>query len=238
MAQNSGANNQQALLFTALAEQVKTPLIQIRHAAELSSSQTTTQEHQRLIDSITLAAESALGLIDSYNLSIAMQREQRFQLEPVPLSSVLYDTASRLESYAKAYGCNLELSVKGKHVPVMARKDVVEAALLSMGFSFIEASSGSKNRTITLSLSRNSQGISTGIFSGLEGLNKNLLKQARVLQGRARQPFKDLVVGSGAGIFVADALFNSIDSAMRVARLNKLHGLAVTLIPSRQLSLV
>ena len=227
------------LLFTTLAEQVKLPFVQIAHAAELSRMHPGKAELDQLFRTISLTSEAAMKLIDGYLLSVQLQQEPVLPLEPVSLGSVLYDTAHSLDAYAKAHDCKLELVVKGKYGPVMARHEVVKMAIESLGYSFIEAASrqGAKT-TVMLAVRRTAHGMSAGVFSDTDKLSSSLFKQAKILKGLARQPLGDFSAGSGAGVFVADALFAWLDSPMRVARYQTLQGLAATLIPSRQLSLI
>ena len=228
-----------SLLFTTLAEQVKLPFVAIAHAAELSRMNPGQDELERLFKTISITSEAALKLIDGYLLSVQLQHEPTLALEPVSLGSVLYDTAHRLDKYAKAHDCTVELRVEGKYGPVMARQEVIETAMESLGYSFIEAASNQGSRTkVILMVRRTRQGMSTGVFSDTDRLSGTLFKQAKVLKGVARQPLGNFSAGSGAGVFVADALFAWLDSPMRVARFKAMQGLAATLIPSRQLSLV
>ncbi len=233
------ASQSSSLLFTTLAEQVKQPFVAIAHAAELSRMHPGKEELDRLFSTISLTSEAALKLIDGYLLSVQLQQEPTLALEPVSLGSVLYDTAQRLDKYAKAHDCTVELHVQGRYGPVMARQEVVETALESLGYSFIEAASNQGSRTkIMLMVRRTRHGMSTGVFSDTDRLSSTLFKQAKILKGIARQPLGDFSAGSGAGVFVADALFSWLDSPMKVARFRSMQGLASTLIPSRQLSLV
>lgn len=228
-----------SLLFTTLAEQVKLPFVAIAHAAELSKLNPGHDELERLFKTISITSEAALKLIDGYLLSVQLQQEPALALEPVSLGSVLYDTAQRLDKYAKAHDCTVELHVEGRYGPVMARQEVVETALESLGYSFIEAAGNQGAKTkIMLMVRRTPRGMSTGVFSDTDRLSSTLFKQAKVLKGLARQPLGDFSAGSGAGVFVADALFTWLDSPMKVARFKSMQGLASTLIPSRQLSLV
>jgi hypothetical protein len=240
MSNNRHVNMQTSgLLFTSLAEQVKLPFVQIKHAAELSQIRPGKDELEQLFRTISLTSESALKLIDSYLLSVQLLQESELLLEPVSLGSIMYDTAQSLEGYARAYDCELKVVVKGKYGPVMARHDIVSAALRSLGYSFIEAvSTQGVKSVITLAVRRSAHGISAGIFSESESLSHGLFKQAKILQGRARQPLGDFSAGSGVGVFVADALFNHLSSPMRVSHQSGLQGLAATLVPSRQLSLI
>lgn len=229
----------QGLLFAALAEQVKLPFMAIAHAAELSRLNPGQAELERLFSTISLTNESAMKLIDGYLLSVQLQQGAELPLEPVSLGSVAYDTAQRLMSYAHAHDCELEVDIRGKYGPVMARHEVVKTAIEALGYSFIEAASrpGAKTRVI-LSVRKIAGGMSAGVYSDTDKLSSNLFKQAKVLKGVARQPLGDFSAGSGAGVFVADALFEWLGSPMRVARLSGMQGLASTLVSSRQLNLV
>ncbi len=227
------------LLFTTLAEQVKLPFVTVKHAAELLRTHPNKDELEQLLQTIALTSNSALKLIDSYLLSVQLQSEPRMNLETVSLSSVLYDTAQSLDTYAKAHDCKIDLRLSGKFAPVMARREVVQSALELLGYSFIDAASRpGALTTITLGVRKTAKGMSTGVYSETNKLNSGLLKQAKVLKGIARQPLGDFSAGSGAGVFVADALFSALDSSVRVARFRGLFGLAVTLQSSNQLSLV
>ncbi len=227
------------LLFRNLAEQVKLPFIQIAHAAELSRMHPSEEKQYQLSQTISLTSAAALKMIDGYLLSVALQAEGRLNLEPVSISSVLYDTAQTLDAYARAHDCEIQLEVGGKYQPVMAQREAVESALTNLGYSFIEAASTAGKRSrITLAVRRTSRGISTGVFSENNTLSTGLFKQAKALKGMVKQPFSEFSPGSGAGVFVADALFMRLESAMHVARLHSQRGLAATLTPSLQLSLV
>lgn len=228
-------------LFLNLAEQVKLPFVQISHAAELIEGITDVNLIELSRRNMLLAAQSALRLIDGYLLSVELQREQRLALEPVSISSVLYDTAQVLHDYAKAHGCKLELQVSGKYGPVMGHRRAIQAALTGLGYSFIEAATVQENEeqpVVKLAVRRSPQGLSTGVFSSNATLSSSLLKQARILRGKVHQPMAEFDSGNGTGIFIADALFTQLNTSMRVARMRGLNGLAATLLPSRQLSIV
>lgn len=221
-----------------LAEQVKLPLTQIMHAAELLDGGEAEDPHRQ---TIALASQSALRLIDGYLLSVELQREGQLNLEPVPISSLLYDTAEALQPAARAHGCEIELDVAGKYVPVMSHAGALSAALMNIGYSFIEAVSTAPKqpqRIIRLAVRRVPGGISAGVFAARPELTGDLLKRARLLHGRSHQPMAEFVSDAAAGIFVADQLLAHLESPMRVARMRGLNGLTATFIPSRQLSLV
>ena len=77
-------------LLQALAEQLKSPLLQIAYHAEAAQPDAFTE--------IRTASDRALRLLDSYLLSI---NQQQLELEPVSVSSVLYDVAHALYPLAR-----------------------------------------------------------------------------------------------------------------------------------------
>jgi len=226
----------QARLLQALAEQIKMPLMHIARRAELYRDQ---DETRQTLLQIEHTANLALRLIDNYLLSTRLS-QMTLALEPVSLSAILHDTAEALRPIARQYNCELELSVAGKYGPVMAHRNGLQAALLSLGHVFIEAGRqpGVKKSRVTLAAHRTSGGIAAGVFSETAELTSATYQRARELYGRASQPLGELTAGSGAGVFVADSLLAAMAAPLRVASHQKISGLAATFIPSRQLSFV
>lgn len=236
--QKAGKLNPDNLLFN-LAEQLKLPFVAILHAAQSMEGSVDLGRIEASRSDIALSAQAALRLIDGYFLSVELQRASRLELEPVSISSLLYETAHTLEGYAQAHDCELQLDVAGKYGPVMAHKRAIASALTSLGQSFIESAAQSEERRVVkLSVRRVQNGIATGVFSNNSELSSALLKQARALSGKARQPLPGFDSGSGAGVFIADALFGGMNTTMRVAHSGGNTGLAATLLPSRQLNLI
>lgn len=232
-------------LFLAMAEELKLPLQFIARQAELQTM------HIGAIDSLDLleglrniqtSADMSLQLLDSYLLSLRLSLEPatELMLEPVSVSAVLYDTASQLQDVATQYGVTLDLHVHGRYEPVMAHKQALQAALISLGYALIEAlpAAGAGKRHVQLATHRTKHGIVAGMYGELDALTPELFQRAKQLQGRARQPMVSAMSGSGAGVFIADALLGAMASRLRVGRFQKLPGFAVTLAASEQLQLV
>lgn len=225
-------------LFFALTEQMKLPFLQIARASELAT-RTGDATRLRIIEEL---ADNALQLLDSYLLSTRLTAAgDALVLEPVSLAATLDDIAHKMEKLARANRCDLELHIAGKYGPIMAHPAGLQAALLNLGKVFIDVQTErnhGKRPVITLAAHRTSKGIVAGMFSDIEGLNIDMFKRARSMYGTARQPLAQLTAQNGAGVFVADSLLISMSSGLRVARHNKLTGLAATFAPSQQLSLV
>jgi hypothetical protein len=237
--QNQPILSQQLLL--SVAEELKTPLLQIARQAELASLQ---DNRAVSLGQIQTTADMALRLIDSYVLGarLALEQEYMLQMEPVSISSVLYDAGQQLDGMAKLYGVELDLNVGGKYGPVMAHRAGLQSALVSLGHALIEAmpalGGGQPHQRLTLSAYRSRYGIVTGVYSDVEQLTTEALRQGKRLKGHARQPLATLTHTSGAGVFVADAILQAMDSGLTVSRHHKLFGLAAILKPNPQLQLI
>lgn len=227
-------------LLLSVAEQLKVPLTTIARQVELG--ELTDYPGVRGADIIRTQAMAALTLVDSYLLGLELLKHQtELELEPVSVASVLVDTAHELDHFARHYGVHLELTTAGKYGPVMGHTRGLKAALLSLGFTLVEAQAAGdlrRPRRVQLAVHRTPHGIVTGMYGEHEGLQAKHWRTALRLAGRARQPLGAIGSGSGAGLFVADALFRSMQTSLRVGRYQHLTGLAVTLQPSQQLRFV
>ncbi len=222
-------------LLLALAEQLKVPLLQIARRAELLQNSRRTRQH---LVAIEMTADNALQLIDHYLLSTRLVAEG-VVLEPVSVASVLHDTAHALSKLADDYHCKLELHLSGRYEPVMAHREGLAAALLSLGHDMIEAEvQQNKQPVVTLAAHRGKKGIVAGVFGDADGLTADMFRRARNLYGQARQPLNTVSAHPATGIFVADSLLNAMAARLRVAHHHKLSGLAATLLPSQQLALL
>lgn len=216
-------------LLLALTEQLKLPLLQIRNSAESGNSNNLQQIDQ--------TAAEALRLIDTYLLS-ARANQQELQLSPVSLSSVLYDTAQDLQQLASQYHCDLELQMDGRYGPIMADKPSLQAALITLGQSMIQAGNQESRSKIVLAGYKTADGLRAGVFSNQEDLTPEAFRRALDLYAKARSVMPTTNVLNAAGIYIADALCQAMKARLRVAHHDKLVGLAATFLPSGQLSLV
>lgn len=223
-------------LLQALAEQLKLPLLHISQHIELAKSgKNIRYEH---IESV---ADMAIHLIDSYLLSRQLSRSQtELQLEPVSISSVLQTAAEKLDKIAREYSCDIELHISGKYGTVMGHRQSLEAAMIALGYSFIEAqqeAEAGKHRLV-LGAHKSRWGIVAGTYGNHKELTADMFRRAKLLHGRARQSLPTLGHSSSAGIFVADSLLSAMSGKLHVSRHSKLSGLAVTLAPNPQLTLI
>jgi hypothetical protein len=223
-------------LLLSVAEELKLPLLQIARQAEQGRL---TGATDLLV--IQATADSALRLLDSYALGVRLALEpEQLALEPVSVSSVLYDTGQQLNALANNYGVELELSIAGRYGPVLAHRQGLQAALVSLGAALIEALPAQENPRLRLQLAthRSRYGIVAGLYADTKQLSNEALQRGRELQRHSRQPLMNLTHTSGAGIFVADTILRAMRLNLRASRHRRLYGLGTVLQPNHQLQLV
>lgn len=224
-------------LLLGVAEELKLPLLQIARQVELAQL-----KGDASLNTVQATAQTALQLLDNYVLGVRLALEpQQFPLEAVSVSSVLYDTAQQLDAFAKTYGVGLELNIAGKYGPVLANRQGLQAALVSVGAALIEsipALGGPQQLKLHLATHRSRYGIIAGVYADTKQLSNEALQRGRRLQSGSRQPLLNLSQTNGAGIFVADAILHAMDLHLMASRHHRLHGLGTVLQSNHQLQLV
>ena len=225
-------------LLLSVIEQLKLPLLQIARQAEMATLQPGALD----LGKVQTTADTALRLLDNYALGVqlAAQNGLTFTVEPVSVAAVLYDAGVALEPFAKAYGVHLDLQIDGKYGPVMAHRQALQAALVSLGHALVEALPALETPQLTLQLSahRCRYGIVAGLYCNTEQITTQALRLGRQLYGRARQPLGAVSHTNAAGVFVADAILHAMDTQLVVSRHHRLHGLGAVLPLNPQLQLV
>jgi hypothetical protein len=234
-----GADQMRQMLLRSIAEQLKLPMLYIARQAELSRADETVSFDT--LDNMQANAEMALRLIDSYILGFDLAAKQlALELEPVPLTAVLYDVAHDLTPIARQRNTTIELTLDSKQGEVMANSQGLAAALYSMGSVLSEVCAEKNGKgTLHIAAHRAAHGIVTGIYTdGIDNIQTTIYQARKLRQNFVRQPYLKLCAGSGAGIFIADTIFTYMNARLRAGRLHGKHGLAATLEPSRQMQLV
>jgi hypothetical protein len=219
----------QQLLLT-VAEELKLPLLQLARQAE-----------QAQLTGMQATADAALRLLDNYALGVRLVLEpQDFELEPVSVSSVLYDVGQQLDGLAKGYGVGLELNIAGRYGPVLANRAGLQAALVSLGAALIEALPALEGSQLKLQLATHASryGVVAGVYADTKQLSQQALQKGRRLQAHSRQPFLNVSHTSGAGVFVAGAILQAMQLHLMASRHQRWYGLGTVLQPNQQLQLV
>jgi hypothetical protein len=219
----------------SVTEDLKLPLIRIARQAEQAGL-----TGQADLKKIQATAETALNLLDGYNLGVRLTLQPDIAHEAVSIASILYDTGQQLDDLAKSYGVALELDIAGRFEPVLAHRQGLQAALASLGAALIEALPAQESAQLKLRLAthRSRYGVVAGVYADTRQLMSGALKRGRELQRRSRQPLVTITHTSGAGIFVADAILNAMNLSLKTSRHHNLYGLGTVLQPNNQLRLV
>ncbi len=215
---------------------MKTPFLRILSQAQLGRI---TQEVD--LNYIETNADAALKMLDSFIMSTQIYNgQEQLALQPVSVAATMHDTTQYLYRLAQLQGCELEVRAPRSVGLAMANPLALQAALTGLCYSFIHAlgKKTSKRQTIIFTAKLTRDGVQAGVFSPQLEMPAEVLHQARRLKGNARQPMPTVMHGSGAGILVADTLFEAMNATLKTARYRSAGGLVATLVPSHQLALL
>lgn len=194
------------------------------------------------LETAKYSSQNMLKLVETYLKYTSNVDNTEYQIiEPVSLSAMLESIVSNMKPYADWQQCDLGLTIEGKYQPIMANKEMLQTVLSSLSSLFISAHGEYRHNTrplILYAVRRTKDGISAGIYSDLEGINSDMLKNARKLYGKASNPLNGLTSNTNAGLYLADLLLNKMSSSLKIGRFNKLNGLVTTFQPSKQLLLI
>lgn len=221
-------------LLTALAEQLKMPLLQIARLAET--------DNQSVVAHISVISQQALRLVDAYvQAQTLMQTELEF--EPVTTSAVLYDVAHDLQSFADHYDLTIELDQKGTLVPVLAHRATLKTLLMLIAASLIESTGvvsneGQAAKRLILGTHRVAKGTVIGAFSANAEITQRALRLTRELQLDSSHAVSALGMSGATALAIADQLSQRLSVPLKAYRHRSLMGVGGLLLPSRQLQLV
>lgn len=216
-------------LLTSVALELRLPLLQIKTALQLGLPDKT------LVRQMADSVDSGLRLIEAYSLATSLYQQHQLPLEPVSIGGVMEEVTHELQSFAAAYDTGLQLSLPRSLQPVIAHRRGLLAAFNCLTQAMIRAQPGCK---LVLGAHRTGSRVMAGVFGLQTPFANHMLKEARQLTGRARQPLPRLATEAASGILVADQLFVSIAEPLSVASFKAQRGLVTHFKPSQQLALV
>lgn len=219
-------------MVTALAEQLKTPLVQI---AQLSEAHTLEQSGPEMIAALS---RQALQSIDAL---VFAQQQVAFELEPVSIGAVLYDVAHDMSVATRGQDVHIEINQHGRDVPVMAHAAGLRTVLRMASDVLLQlqnTTETSQSRHLVLGNRRAGDKLMVGSFGANDALTPSALALSRKLYGRAAQVAPVAGLAGGASLAIADKLATQLQSALAVYRYNSVRGLGLRLVPSKQLRLV
>ncbi len=214
-------------LLIALAEQLKTPLVQIAQLSELAAVDSSA--------SISIITKQALRAVDAFLLAEA---QTVLELEPVSVGAVLYDVAHELSPLAREYGVELEIDARGRTVPIMAHQGNLQTLVSLLGSTLIQSvgDTSSEPQRVVLGCHTTKGGIVVGAFGSANETAGASLGVARKLYGRASQTSADTT--ATASVMLADKLAVQLQSVLKVYRHSSLQGMGALFAHSKQLRLL
>ncbi len=218
-------------LLTALAEQLKMPLLQIARLAEA--------ENAMALPHISVISEHALRLVDAYVQAQTLLQTDLL-LEPVTTSAVLYDVAQELQPFAQHHDVTIELDQKGAAVPVLAHRASLKTLLTLVAANLIETAGEThgQKKELILGTHRTTRGMIVGAFSEQAELSQRALRLTRELRGNEARVVNALGMSGATALAIADQLSDRMSAPLKSYRHRSLSGVGSLLMPSRQLQLV
>lgn len=239
-AREAGDMSSQERLFMSLADGMQHTMLQLAllgEQARVGSEGCETAMWQ----SVTDISRASLQLLEAYTLVLRLQGSAAPpELEPIALTSLLYDTLHVLEPYAKQAEIALELHMPRRLEPVVSDRTILQAAFVGLGQVIIlaQAEADTDQAVVRLGAHRSRHGIVAGWYGHDFQLTNAAFSRAKKLSGWAQQPYSELANGSAAGVFMAESLLESLSRKLHVARYRSTCGLAVTLPACQQLKMV
>lgn len=228
-------------LLRAVAEELKSPLLYIARQSELGRQQESIA--LETLRDMQSNADAALRLVDSYLLGLDIaQTNLELELEPVSLSSLLFDVNHLVRPLFAQHGLDIELALAGRYGQVAAHREAFTAAFMCMsgaiaGAIDVSDDNDKAHRTVTIAVHRTPAGIVAGLYTPLLSRSLQLQPAHKPTTSRTSLPFGTSLSG-GAGILVADQLFKAMNLRLRNSHFRGERGLAVTLQPSQQMRFV
>ncbi len=222
-------------LLSAVAEHLRRPLLYIRQEAELAQN----LDKKLSAESIHISADSGLKLIEHY---LTWQRfassAQNHQTAQVGLTAVMQNVSNELRSIAKGSQTELTLRSSGKYAPVIVNSELLKSGMSALGLAFIEAAGEKQYSKVVFGVHRSRWGLVAGVYSPQLSIRADSFLRHKNLVGSARQLLPTSSHTTMSGVALADALFDQLSVKLRPSKHKGMDGLAITLTPSPQLSLL
>lgn len=212
----------------ALADALRTPLLQLRVNSELVQNP----------DDIRVITDYALRDIDALITSLRARRDAQLELIPVSLGAVLAEVARSTTDYVRLAGRHVVVDDHSRHQLVLGEPSVLVASLELATRSMSDVPTDNPDATLILRADTRNGYPRVGVYRNDVDLCSADVHLAQKLFGGA---------SVNAGLFhqlgalrlrVANALLQPMSAVMRSTKSAGYHGLAVRLLPSTQAGLL
>lgn len=221
-----GQDNPQ-ILFRALAEQLKLPLVQIAHGAEMAGQ-----------IQINNNARNGLQLLENFILSLDNRNQIELNLEPVAVGAVINDTLHKLSSRASDYRVEIDYRPQHRQPPVMASYRHFCAGMEILIGNFIEncqLTNPKNSSKIIINSATRRQKIQIGIY----GIEPKIISAYRsYLKNRYTNHLQPAIIKSLSSLYLADNLLQMMSSTILPTHKLSLSGLNFQLNKAKQLKMM
>lgn len=217
-----------SLLFSALVNELRLPLLQINRLTEIDSP--------ALATDVSLISQQALRLVDAYGLAIS---QDDLALEPLNIRNVLYETAQSVMPFAGLLNFTVEVDKRTTTTPVVSNRESLRAVLALLATSLMNnPDETDSKRQLVLASHQLPNGTMVGVFSNQPMVLNQALPASRSLSGKADQAAPELGQTGSACLAIADRLGEQMSAPLKAYRHNNLVGIGSLLLPSSQLHLI
>jgi len=231
--------NSDQYLLKSVAEEIRSPLVQISRLSELArDGKSNVFEQLEMIES---SADIALQLLESYILGIELDDKQReIELSPITIGAVFSDVAHDVSRLAKNNNFDIEMSIKTQK-PIMGNYEAIKLAYINIAHEIIlncSLEDNQKRKNITFAVISKSDQSMAGIYANNMDINKATWEKSMQIFRKTRQKIPDFSSGNGSGFFVASSILESMSLTLGPSKFKGNKGLSAAFPLSHQLSLV
>lgn len=212
--------------LVALADALKTPLIQLRAGAL----------GQKDIDTVIA---HALEDIDSFLLTIRTHAEAQLNIfETTALGAVMEDAAQHTAAYARMRDITLVVEDRAKHQPVYGHVGTLKKSMELIVKTLCDVPAASRGAVLTLRADTRHGYPRLGAYRSDIEFGAVDVMRARTMLGKTSGPSGNLTQLGALRVAIASRLLEAVDVKLRSAKSQGGRGIAFALLPSNQLNLL
>lgn len=221
---------------TAVAHELKTPLVLLRQLSLQLENTKNTADSQMINERIRLTAERALRLVDSLT-KVSQLEGAMFELEPVQLNGLCLGLVDDLTPTARAHHQSITVRLTRKPIVAVANRELLDSMVSGLIDNAIQHNPLNSRVEVISSVQNNEAVLSVRDYGSTIDLSDFRALQESL--GKKAQPVSSRPLASSLGLAVAGRLLLAMDGHLSMQRH---YGGGVTFsahLPlSRQLSLL
>ena len=224
--------------LTAAAHELKAPLALVRQLAlRLEAASITPEEHQRLIEQITLTTERALRLTGDLTKSARLD-DALFELEPINPEQICRDIAAELTPLFEAHGRALAVEHRSHPLLLVANRDLLRRILMNFSDNALHYTQPGTVVHLQIQAFKKSGVVRVGVRDFGPALSSDMWRSLQKKLAKGPQAIHARPQSSGLGLFIASQFADVMIGRIGATRHRDGATFYVELQASRQLSLL